>query len=570
MQRAHQFVCLGLLGTVLAWGQAEIGTTESAVTFTTGVNLVPVKVVVRDKQGRAVGNLTQDDFILQDRGRQQTIVRFSAETPEPQKVQVVAEAVDDAGRPVLQPREARAAVIPERFLAYVFDDVHTPIGDLMQAREAAVKQLTEVLDPATRVAVYSTSGQTHLDFTDDHEIVAEVMREIRRYSADEVSNECPPITYYWANLIINNGDKMAMDAATQSVIQCEPALAYDPPSAVQMARSTAFMKLSQGQRETRMGIGIIADVARRMAAMPGSRSIVYVSSGFMVDQLVRIEEQRAFEIAVKAKVVVNALDARGLYTGMPTAGTMLTSPDLVTFMTRLEREQAFLQSNVLGEFASATGGRFINNTNAFDEGFRRVTATPEFSYTLAFSPSGLKYDGSFHELKVKLKERPGLNVKNLEVFARNGYVAPNALADAEETAREEIRDAVFGRDEVVDVPVDLTLQYFKSAPTEAHLTVIAKVNLDGVKFRKGEERNNDVLTVVSVVFDRNGNFVKGVQRVLDMKLRDETLEKLLDQGGISVRTQIDLPPGSYLVRLVVRDAEGKDMAMRNGAVEIPF
>ena len=67
-----------------------------------------------------------------------------------------------------------------------------------------------------------------------------------------------------------------------------------------------------------------------------------------------------------------------------------------------------------------------------------------------------------------------------------------------------------------------------------------------------------------------GNCVKGVQRVLDMKLKDETLEKLLDQGGISVRSQLDLPPGSYLVRLVVRDSEGKAMAMRNGSVEIPF
>jgi len=246
------------------------------------------------------------------------------------------------------------------------------------------------------------------------------------------------------------------------------------------------------------------------------------------------------------------------------------SPTLTNFYQRMERDIPFLQANVLGEFANATGGRFVWNTNAYDEGFRRLSSAPEFSYVLSFSPSGLKYDGSFHELKIKLKDRPGLNIKDLEVFARSGYVAPNALADAKETEREEIRDAVFSRDEVLDVPVELSLQYFKSAPTEAHLTVVAKVNLDGVQFQKSADRNNDVLTVVSAVFDRNGNFVKGLQRVLDMKLRTETLEKLLDQGGISVRSQIDLPPGSYLVRLVVRDAEGKAMAMRNGAVEIPF
>lgn len=567
----REITASGLLAFVLALplcAQTEIGTTETAVTFTSGVNLVPVKVVVRDKQGRAVGTLTQNDFVLEDRGRAQTIVRFSLEKPEAQVAQVTAEAVDPTGRPVLQPRSAPPAAIPERFLAYIFDDVHTPIGDLMQAREAAVKQLEEVMDPTTRVALYTTSGQLQLEFTDDRAAVVEKMRLLRRWSADEPESDCPPINYYWATLIANNNDPQALSAGMEALMQCMPGITADV--ARQMTISLSYAKLAQGQRESRMGYEIVNDVARRMAAMPGARSILYVSSGFLIDNTLRNEQQRVFEAALKAKVVVNALDARGLYTGMPSMGMGQASPSLTQFMQRAQREMALLQANALGEFANATGGRFVSNTNAFDEGFRRISATPEFSYTLAFSPSGLKYDGSFHPLKVKLKERAGLNVKDLEVFARSGYVAPNELANAEETAREEIRDAVFARDEVVDVPVELSMQYFKSAPTEAHLTVIAKVNLDGVQFRKAAERNNDVLTVVSAVFDRNGNFVKGVQRVLDMKLRDETLEKLLDQGGIAVRSQLDLPPGSYLVRLVVRDAEGKAMAMRNGSVEIPF
>ena len=58
----------------------------------------------------------------------------------------------------------------------------------------------------------------------------------------------------------------------------------------------------------------------------------------------------------------------------------------------------------------------------------------------------------------------------------------------------------------------------------------------------------------------------------DLGLDDDTIEAvigLIDQVH-TLRSQIDLPPGSYLVRLVVRDAEGIAMAMRNGAVEIPF
>jgi len=556
--------------STLTWAQQaapEIGTTETAITFSTGVNLVPVKVVVRDKQGRAVGDLKQSDFILTDRGKEQTVSRYSLERTEPIETQVIAERVDEAGRPILQPRSNRPAVIPERFIAYIFDDVHTDISDLIRSREAAVKQLGEVLDPSTRVAVYTTSGQTQLDFTDDLEAVGAKIRSIRRWSADQAESDCPPLNYFWANLILNN-DTEAFNAAVENLLACGGSIPLD--AARQLVRSMSIAKLAQGQRESRMGLSIVQDVVGRMTAMPGTRSIVYVSSGFILDQTLRFDQQRVFDAAIKAKVVVNTLDARGLYTSMPSMSMGSPSPLLTRFNQRMQKDLAFATTNVMGEFANATGGTFVWNSNAYDEGFRRVAATPEFIHVLGFSPSALKNDGSFHELKIKLRERPGLNPKNLEVFARSGYYAPSAAANAEETAKEEIRDAVFAREELVDLPVELSLQYFKSSPLEAHLTVLAKVNLDGVQFRKKEDRNTDILTVVSVVFDRNGNFVKGVQRVLDMKLRDETLDKLLDQGGISVRSTLDLPPGNYLVRLVVRDAEGKAMAMRNGSVEIPF
>jgi hypothetical protein len=56
--------------------------------------------------------------------------------------------------------------------------------------------------------------------------------------------------------------------------------------------------------------------------------------------------------------------------------------------------------------------------------------------------------------------------------------------------------------------------------------------------------------------------------VVEMRLRDETLENRLGWGLI-VRTSFDVKPGSYRIRLVVRDGEGQLMAAENGAVEIP-
>jgi len=53
-----------------------------------------------------------------------------------------------------------------------------------------------------------------------------------------------------------------------------------------------------------------------------------------------------------------------------------------------------------------------------------------------------------------------------------------------------------------------------------------------------------------------------------MHLKDETLSRRL-ASGITIKTGFDVTPGSYFVRIVVRDSEGQKMAALNGAVEIP-
>ena len=95
------------------------------------------------------------------------------------------------------------------------------------------------------------------------------------------------------------------------------------------------------------------------------------------------------------------------------------------------------------------------------------------------------------------------------------------------------------------------------------------MDLKSLKFRKVEGRNHDDLTLATVIFDQNGNFITGGEKVLEMKLRDATLERL-DRSGITVKSSFDVKPGTYLVRLVVRDKVGELMAARNGAVVIPY
>jgi hypothetical protein len=90
--------------------------------------------------------------------------------------------------------------------------------------------------------------------------------------------------------------------------------------------------------------------------------------------------------------------------------------------------------------------------------------------------------------------------------------------------------------------------------------------LRNLRFRKADGRNSDNLTILSGVFDRNGNYLTGTQKVVEMRLLDPTLDKLLN-SGITVRTSFDVTPGNDVIRMVVRDSKGQTVAARSGVAE---
>ncbi len=202
-------------------GAQEITTHDSPVTFSTAVNLVMVPVVVRDSKGHAVGTLHQEDFRLFDKGKLQTITRFSIEkTGTPSAPPETSIETDAGGNPRPNPAGGRTAQpIAQHFLAWLFDDVHLSFSDMVRARAAALRVLTEPLEPGTRVAIYTTSGHVALDFTDDRDRLAQTVNQIRPFPMVVGSKEdCPAIDYYQADRILNLNDAEARLAAEVSYV----------------------------------------------------------------------------------------------------------------------------------------------------------------------------------------------------------------------------------------------------------------------------------------------------------------------------------------------------------------
>jgi VWFA-related protein len=549
----------------------EVSTHDTPATFRTKVNLVLVPVVVRDKQGHAVGDLHKEDFQLFDRGKPQTISTFSIETLASQTTEPAKTGTAPAMSGEDQPATVNPADIPKRFVVYFFDDVHIAQEDLMQVRNAAQRHIDESLVPTDRAAIFTTSGRNNLDFTDDRaKLHAALLRLSPQPIARATSQLCPDISYYQADLIVNQNDPGALQAAVADSIAC---MMLDPTdaSSVQMAqslsRSTASQVLNTGESETRVSLRSLKDAVRRLSAMPGQRSVILISPGFLTLFDLYQDKSEIIDHAIRANVIINSLDARGLYTIVPFGNASQPSPQSpagAMIRSQYQLASARFEEEVLAEFAYGTGGVFFHNNNDLFEGFNRVAARPEFVYVLGFSPQNLKLDGRLHSLKVALR-----NSNKLDLQARTGYYAPQHLSNPEETAKQEIQDALFSREELRDIPVVMHTQFFKQNMEDARLAVLARVDVKHLRFRKENGRNRDDLTVVSGLFDRNGNLVTGNSKTVEMRLKDQTLESRLN-SGITVRSSFDVKPGSYMIRLVIRDSEGQLMAAANGTVDIPM
>jgi len=548
----------------------EMASSDVPTTFKVNVKLVVVRVVARDSKGQAIGNLQQQDFQVFDNGKPQTITQFSVEkagarvTMEPNGRSPTNESSSAPGENVQAPEA------PRRYTAYLFDDVHLKFGDITYARQAAERHLA-ALQPTDRAAIFSTSGQTVLDFTDDHAKLHNALLTLqsRPVAGSGEINPCPDISYYMGDLIVNKKDTQALQTATLDALHC----AYDDDPrkmflAQQLALETASRSISDGEHESRLALSVLKDAVRRMSLMPGQRNIVLVSPGFQTPQI-EYEYTEVIDGAVHAGVIISAVDARGLYSAGASADaskpgrSSQMDPALEGRETSYAINSAALDEDVLAALADGTGGTFFHNSNDLYEGFNRVAAPPEYSYVLGFVPLNLKPDGAFHTLKVKLNSPLKLTVQ-----ARRGYYAPRHLADPAEEAKHEIEDAVFSQDESHGLPVELRTQFYKSSDDEGKLSVLAQVDVRHIHFRKEGGRNRNELTIVSALFDRNGNYLKGEERVVQMRWKDATLENKLG-SGITVKTSFDVKPGRYLVRLIVRDAEAQSMTAENTAVEIP-
>jgi VWFA-related protein len=498
----------------------------SPTTLKVRVNVVSVPVVVRDSSGHAVGNLQKENFEIFDNRKPQEITQFTIER------------VDHTDRNSSQSPAAQGVkknVIPDKFTALLFDDVHGNFGNLPQLQAAGSRFVAKGLSREERLGIFTTSGKVTVDFTDDRAALQAGLRKLRPNPLPgSRGNSCPTLTHYSANQIVNRHNSATTQAAIGEVSgECG---VKDPKVAIAMVTAAADRILALGDMETNLALKTLSDVVSRLSTLPGQRTIALASPSFLVSDSEH-RENLVIDRAVRSHVIISTLDTRGVYT----------------------EESEIADENVLSEFADGTGGNFFHNNNDLDEGLRRVAFPPEFVYQLGFYPKDLQEDGKYHHLKVKI-----VGIDKLSVSAREGYFAPTSTADSKQAENSAITEALYSQTEIRDLPIRIQTQFVRDDKPIAKLSVRTFVDLQDLPHRQTDGKNTNELRMVAAIFDRNGKYIGAIDRKVAVQWSDD---KAGTQTAATFSFLLDF--GAYRVRLVARDAESKRLFAQASVIQIP-
>jgi VWFA-related protein len=541
--------------------------------FPGDVEQVTVDVVVVDKRGQPVDDLTKQDFVVLDEGRPRPLASFDL-IRLPSSGSEAREAGPAPTRPRsatnLEPAEARG-----RQFVIVFDDVHMSPLNAQRAKAAVAEFLRHGTRTGDRATLVATGGgawwttrlpvgrpdllavlkhldgrripESALERLTDHEairifvyrdalVAARVLARFERYSArstDELRRE----------------RSQQMQQLTPGVI--EPYLEH--------RAAEAYLRYKTRLEVT---LGMIERSLEALQDSRGRKAVLLVSEGFAYDPSIKAFK-RVSEAARRANAALYFVDTRGLE-ALPSLysaefGLPVPEQDLMAAIADVSQE-----GEGAATLADQTGGFAVRNTNDFSAGAVRIGRESSSYYVLGYDPGEIPRDGRFRKIEVRVKR------KDVTVRSRRGYHAPGA--DAEPGPSAAGRDA--GIQRALDAPgaldaIPLRISAYvldQAALGKARVVLAAESDVSKVAFAAGESGSVASLDTLLVVAHRDsGDFHRSDQRV-ELSRRSQA------PGGpvwYAFAREFSLPAGAYQSKLIVRDAATQRVGSLIFEFEVP-
>ena len=554
--QAH-FAIAGIVFLLVA--PLKTQTTQSnTTTFTSSTELVLIPTVINDKSGIHISGLRKEDFALKQDGKPHSIAIFEEVKTSSNR------AHRSEGEHGTFSNFETADGDYHRLNIIVLDFINTPLADQANARTALVKFLSEVAESGEPMCLLAlTRGGLTLvhDFTDDPKLLAEGLRKVE-------SNTAPLIH--------------------ESVVE-----AGHPPSGD--ALGAALTKLIRGQLEgeaqmasleeketASVTVQALRQIAKAFHGMPGRKALIWASSGFPFSlsppsmlicepacPVHKGDEMRsAYDSLWKnmndAQIAIYTVDLRTTASGTSSATgeDTFTRPSDVgdpQFDTAAQAEWKRQDTDsTLQLFAENTGGKAFLGGNNLAQTFRQAIQDDSSYYMLGYYVSRIGTKPGWHQISVTISR------KGAHARYRNGFFL--ARDTSATSARQDVELALSSPLDFVGVPMSVTWSGKdagkSSGKTKMHFDLVMPPNFASID---ESDQNHMVVDIAAVARNGNGEVVAELSQRIDAHLKPDGLEQI-QHNGMTYQNGLQLPPGNYAVRFVVRDSIGN----RVGSVAAPI
>lgn len=507
--------------------------------------LVQVNVIVQDKKGEPVADLTREDFKLFDKGQEQPIRFFSVEASHTLPAPVTPSASN-----LFSNRLEQKGGVPTSVTVILLDGLNTRFEDLAYSRTQLIKFLGQ-LQPQDRVALYALTTRLRVlhDFTTDTGSLLRAMERYKGHSSPQLAASEPEAASTGNedfDEFLNEANQRLADFAT-----------------INRVRDTA---------------AALEAIANHVARLPGRKNLVWVSGSFPfyigLDAPMApgsTQERRSFteEVERAARALNNAnlavypVDARGLIApfsanaaydpgrGVRGARRGVPSPPVRVSPSRTN----FDTMNILAE---RTGGRAFYNTNDIQGSIRRAIDDSRVTYVLGYYPSHGEWNGKFREIKVEVK-RPGVQVRH-----RRGYFALPDLPQDSKQREALLREAVVSPLDATALGLSVRVEP-GDVPGARTLKTELRIEARDVTFQAEAGRWTGAIDVLFMQRSAEGKDLAGEGKVIILRLTRERYDAIM-QDGLTLTRHLRIEAGAAQLRVVVRDATSGSV----GSVSIPL
>jgi len=383
--------------------------------FRTGINFVRVDVIISDKAGNPVADLTQADFDVNEDGKPQKIETFKL-------VKLDGGRTDSIKDPPKEIRtdydeEAEAARDDVRLFSIFLDDYHVRKGASLASRNQLSRFIETQLGPSDMIGVmYPLETTSSVRMTRNHSAVMRGLQQFegRKYDYTPKNQFEEQYANYPTETVERIRNQVSL-SALKSLIVHMGSLKEGRKTLILVSEGYSYMVPPQMRNANAQLPGLGNPNAHN--PMAGTNDINEDRAAWSLGMDMESDLREVYDTANKNNVAIYAVDPRGL----------ATFEFDINEGIGLQSDSKYLNSTMdtLRQLSEQTDGRAIVNRNDLVAGMKQITRDASAYYLIGYNSSQAPSDGKFHEIKVRVK-RPGVQVR-----ARKGYWALNQ----QETAR---------------------------------------------------------------------------------------------------------------------------------------